>query len=387
MSRIFINYRREDAGGYAGRLYDRLSEIFKKDEIFMDVDTLEPGADFVERIEAAVGSADAFVAIIGRGWLTAKDQAGSRRLDSTDDFVRVELAAALQRGIRVIPVLVGGATMPSVDELPSELTGIVRRQALGLDDGHWNSDVERLAKALRTALKEGRTSPATRPARSRYALARAGTRLRLLAGVALLGAGAALAFFLLVGRDDGGGARPQAAARSALGPGRVRVPSVLGMTLADAGRRLKRDGFRLRRVIPKTSRPTDHVSKQLPTALALVTKGSAIDLVVKPLEFDWQIVTRSYMAPFEDGPPSARILGKRKELWAYFIFASALPPSAKIRVEWFGPEGRPVGRVSKPRRTVVESFARSRDFLAAGIWRSVLSINGKPVAEAVVRLG
>ena len=119
--RIFISYRRADSAGYAGRIYDRLTAHFGEDAVFMDVDTIEAGVDFVEVLQNAVQSCDVLVALIGRGWLDIKDAAGKRRLDNPEDFVRIEIAAALSRDIRVIPVLVDGASMPRSTELPDNL--------------------------------------------------------------------------------------------------------------------------------------------------------------------------------------------------------------------------------------------------------------------------
>jgi hypothetical protein len=109
MARIFLCYRRDDSGGYAGRLYDRLGQRFGHDNLFMDIDTIAPGLDFVEAIEKAVGTCDVLLAVIGRQWLTSTDSQGQRRLDNPEDFVRLEIVTALVRQIRVIPVLVGGA--------------------------------------------------------------------------------------------------------------------------------------------------------------------------------------------------------------------------------------------------------------------------------------
>jgi len=108
VSRIFISYRREDSAPYAGRLYDRLGQHFGKDKIFMDIDTIEPGVDFVEDIEQAVGSCDVLIALIGKQWLTISDATGQRRLDNPEDFVRLEIKTALARNIRVIPALLPG---------------------------------------------------------------------------------------------------------------------------------------------------------------------------------------------------------------------------------------------------------------------------------------
>ena len=103
---IFISYRRDDASYPAGRLYDRLSTRFSHNQIFMDVDTIEPGIDFVKALEESVAACDVLIAVIGGRWLISSDEKGRPRLDNPKDFVRVEIATALKRGIRVIPVLV-----------------------------------------------------------------------------------------------------------------------------------------------------------------------------------------------------------------------------------------------------------------------------------------
>ena len=107
MPGIFISYRREDSCAYAGRLYDHLIEQFGKDRVFMDVDSIEPGVDFVEVLQNTVSSCDVLIAVIGQHWLTAADTEG-RRLDHPEDFVRVEISTALSRNVRVIPALVAG---------------------------------------------------------------------------------------------------------------------------------------------------------------------------------------------------------------------------------------------------------------------------------------
>src|SRR5205085_6183142 len=103
--------------------------------------------DFVQVIETAVGACDVLVALIGRHWLTITDGT-ARRLDNPNDFVRLEIAAALDRGVRVIPVLVQGATMPGARDLPDELVKLSRRNAFELSDRHWPRDVEQLIIAL-----------------------------------------------------------------------------------------------------------------------------------------------------------------------------------------------------------------------------------------------
>lgn len=150
---IFINYRREDSAGHAGRLFDALSDHFQG-RLFMDVDTLEPGVDFVEAIEKAVGSCEVLIVVIGREWLTIEDKAGRRRLDNPGDFVRLEVESALNRRIRVIPVLVQDAPMPRAEELPESIARLARRNAIELSDARWAYDVDRLVRTIQDVLEE-----------------------------------------------------------------------------------------------------------------------------------------------------------------------------------------------------------------------------------------
>jgi len=154
---IFINYRREGSSGHSGRLFDALRGHFAG-RLFMDIDTLEPGVDFVEAIEQAVGSCEVLIVVIGREWLTIKDAAGQRRLDDPADFVRLEVEAALGRKVRVIPVLVQDATMPRAEELPPSLALLARRNAIELSDARWAYDVDRLARTIQGILKEKEAS-------------------------------------------------------------------------------------------------------------------------------------------------------------------------------------------------------------------------------------
>ena len=155
---IFLSYRREDTAGYAGRLYDRLNARFPN-RVFMDVTSIEAGADFVDTIEHAVGSCGAFILLIGENWLTVTDSGGHRRLDDPQDMVATEIAIALERNIRVIPALVGTAPMPTEIDLPPKVIALARRNALRLTDQDWDHDVERLIDLLERKLgvpSEGR---------------------------------------------------------------------------------------------------------------------------------------------------------------------------------------------------------------------------------------
>jgi hypothetical protein len=145
---VFLSYRREDSAAQAGRLYDHLSARFGADRVFIDVDALLPGDDFARRIRETLEEADVLLAIIGRGWLDVRDELGARRLDDARDFVRIEIVAALERGLRVIPVLVGNARMPKPEELPPVLADLGRRNAVVLSDAQFASDVQRLVLAL-----------------------------------------------------------------------------------------------------------------------------------------------------------------------------------------------------------------------------------------------
>ncbi|MFW2355259.1 toll/interleukin-1 receptor domain-containing protein [Hydrogenophaga sp.] len=152
MDGIFISYRRDDSAGYAGRLYDRLSAHFGTDQVFMDVEGIELGTDFVTAIEQAVGSCKVLIVVIGDEWLSTTDAAGRRRLDDPHDFVRLETRVALEREIRVVPVLVGGALMPRTEELPDELKSLARRQAIEISHKQWDGSTRELIRALNIML-------------------------------------------------------------------------------------------------------------------------------------------------------------------------------------------------------------------------------------------
>src|ERR1700735_4199426 len=148
MASVFISYRREDSISQAGRIYDHLVARFGKKSVFMDIDTLKPGDNFVDALKRTVGSCDVLVAVIGRNWLSIKDENGRQRLQDPADFVLLEIATALDRGIRVIPALVAGAQMPRVEELPESLKKITRRQAIVLSDTGFRDGVTRLIGAV-----------------------------------------------------------------------------------------------------------------------------------------------------------------------------------------------------------------------------------------------
>jgi hypothetical protein len=150
--RIFISYRRQETAWPARQLYDVLVEHFPAEQIFKDIDNIEPGEDFVERITAGVESCDVLLALIGPQWLTITDENGQRRLDNPEDYVRLEIEAALTRKIRVIPILVDEARMPRANELPPTLAPLVRRNAVEISPAAF--DTKRLITAVHRTLAE-----------------------------------------------------------------------------------------------------------------------------------------------------------------------------------------------------------------------------------------
>jgi hypothetical protein len=213
--RIVINYRRDDTAGHAGRLYDALAARFGNDHVFMDIDAIEPGVDFTKVLEHAVDSCDAFISLIGREWLTVADGQGRRRVDNPGDFVRLEIEAALDRDVRLIPVLVQDAEMPTEDELPAPLARLAYRNAIEIRDTSWRSDVERLVRTLEKLEREkaGKLDGPRRdveregpkPVRPVPRLPRR-TVLAALGAAGVLALAAVLAV-LLVGGGGGGGGR------------------------------------------------------------------------------------------------------------------------------------------------------------------------------------
>ena len=152
--KIFINYRRGDDPGNTGRLFDRLQDAFAREQLFIDIDNIAPGLDFMQVLDERVAECDVLLAVIGKGWAAARDPNGTRRLDDPDDFVRIEIASALNQGKRVIPVLVGDAHMPRPDELPEAIRPLARRNAVHLTHERFRADMQGLIKALQLTLEE-----------------------------------------------------------------------------------------------------------------------------------------------------------------------------------------------------------------------------------------
>jgi hypothetical protein len=156
---VFINYRGEDSHGYGALLHAELSRRFDPESVFMDSESIPAGADFMEQLLDQVRAARVVLAVIGARWLTAAGPDGRRRIDDPGDWVRRELVAAFEAGVRVIPVVIDGAQMPTVPDLPEDLAPLGRCQFRRLRHREASEDV---ATGLgRVHCAQGRYGPAT----------------------------------------------------------------------------------------------------------------------------------------------------------------------------------------------------------------------------------
>jgi len=183
---IFISYRREESRWSAGRLYDRLVARFDRKQIFMDIDGVPIGDDFVKVIEQRVGECEVLIALIGTRWLDSTDEQNGRRLDNPEDFVRMEIATALRRDIRVIPVLVDGALMPRSTDLPDDLKTLVRRNALRVSDTGFDDDCRRLVAAIEQILERNAAERREKERLEAEARQRTGSKLTIKVAVVRL---------------------------------------------------------------------------------------------------------------------------------------------------------------------------------------------------------
>ncbi|MBL8036275.1 MAG: SUMF1/EgtB/PvdO family nonheme iron enzyme [Nitrospira sp.] len=153
MSKILISYRREDSIDVTGRIHDRLVKDFGPGAVFMDVDSIPYGVDFRTYLDEQVSQCEVFLAVIGRDWLRGKERKGKSRLEDPADFVRIEIESALKRGIPVIPVLVGGASVPPVQQLPASIQDLSYRHAIVIrPNPDFHRGMDRLIDYLRTQL-------------------------------------------------------------------------------------------------------------------------------------------------------------------------------------------------------------------------------------------
>lgn len=161
---VFINYRRDDTGQAAGRVGDHLRPALGPDRVFIDIDSIPAGRDFVAILNEQVGRCDVLLAMVGKGWLAAADpQTGARRVDDPDDFVRIEIEAAMERGIRVIPILIDGASMPGPGDLPESLKPFSWLNAWKLGFERFSAEMQGLLHTVEGALKEAEEARAAAP--------------------------------------------------------------------------------------------------------------------------------------------------------------------------------------------------------------------------------
>jgi TIR domain len=159
--RIFLAYRRQEASAVAGRLYDRLVDRFGP-TTFMDISSIEIGQDFVDAIKQSIASSQVMLVLIGNEWNALVDDEGRRHLDDPRDWIRLELEAAFEHDLHIIPVLIDGAAVPRRQDLPESLKGLANLQAMEiqLHRDRFKRDVEFLIGTLESYLK---TAPVIRP--------------------------------------------------------------------------------------------------------------------------------------------------------------------------------------------------------------------------------
>ncbi len=161
--RIVISYRRQDTTGDAHRLRDSLSRQFGRENVFLDIDSIPPGTDWRESITETVSTSDVLLLLIGLHWLTVTNETGGRRLDDTNDVLRFEIELALKSRLRMIPIQLNGAAMPSSKELPESLNGLTRHQSIRIDADRWRFDVQRLTRELK-AIRKAKAESGSRSA-------------------------------------------------------------------------------------------------------------------------------------------------------------------------------------------------------------------------------
>jgi len=162
--RVFISYRRADTAHFVGRLQEVLGERYGRDSVFMDVEDIRPGQDYVIAIDTAVSSSRVLLVVIGSGWVSA-ERDGLRRLDNPQDRLRLEVEAGLRHSTHVIPVLVDDAAMPRSRELPESLVPLSRHHAIRIRHDSFRADTSRLFEILDQYLGEGARSPTRSPTR------------------------------------------------------------------------------------------------------------------------------------------------------------------------------------------------------------------------------
>jgi hypothetical protein len=241
MSRIFISYRRDDAAGDAGRLADHLNRRFGADHVFLDIDAIGPGRDFVRVLRESLQQTAAMLVVIGPRWTSLRAADGTRRLDDPNDFVRLEVETALGRDIPVVPVLVQGAGLPPKQDLPEPLAALATRQAVTLDHAEFHDDCERLCDRL-SPLIEGDPSSRPSPLRRWWPAAVIGASLGVGAAVYVASRPASSTGQGDPAVTDGSGTTPPAV-DGRTGRGGTADDARVEAMLGEAANQLRRDQF------------------------------------------------------------------------------------------------------------------------------------------------
>ena len=159
---VFVSYRRQDSSAAARWLAQTIARVFGPQSVFIDTEAIRSGDDWAEQIDRALAAASILIPVIGPGWLRIADEYGRRRLDREDDWVRTEILQALERKLRVIPLLLSGTSLPAKDALPPSIAKLTAHQAFELRDDRWESDLALLLSRLEEMGLERVAPPAVR---------------------------------------------------------------------------------------------------------------------------------------------------------------------------------------------------------------------------------
>src|SRR5690349_1080511 len=162
-STIILSYRREDSAGVTGRIFDRLVQEFGTDRVFMDIDSMPAGVDFHDHLQEILADCGALLVVMGKSWRSQRKGQPARIMDP-DDWVRIEVETALERGIPVVPLLIDGASLPTREQLPESLWPLLRRNALPVDSGRdFHAQLTRLVRDLQLQLGSSRPTTEAAP--------------------------------------------------------------------------------------------------------------------------------------------------------------------------------------------------------------------------------
>jgi hypothetical protein len=272
---VFVSYRRDDAAHITGRIADAIAARIGRDRVFVDVDSVAPGEDFVRKIESSIHASGTFIAVVGANWLSAATPQGQRRIDLEGDFIRLEVRTALASGMRIIPVLVDNAPMPRAEDLPEDVRRLVRHNAVHLNHNTFTRDIQALLDVIDA--KPARPKP----------------RLRALAmpvGAAAVVL-ATLAFTVM----------PRATPPLATSIGLAETPAIENRWIGDTRFRVERAGGRMeiRAELPYRDRMREEkridgieylegspLASPMPDLLVQVTNTSDTEMTINEVQFE-----------------------------------------------------------------------------------------------------